>query len=316
MYWNSTGTANSGFGSDALSGNITGSGNTAVGGEANVNGTDYNYSSAFGWSAIITASNQVRIGDENVTSIGGYTNWTNISDKRVKKNIKTNVPGLAFINKLQPITYNLDLNVADKIIQRSSIKDKEGKAIQPTKDESISRKAKEQIVYTGFVAQDVEKAAKELNYDFSGVDAAKNDKDLYGLRYADFVVPLVKAVQELSKMNDEKDAKINELETRLSKLESTMNVQQTAISSASLEQNIPNPFNLTTTINYTLPQQYSAAKIVIVDQTGKVLKEVNISGSGKGSINVDASILASGAYHYSLIVNGKIIESKQMVLTR
>ena len=62
------------------------------------------------------------------------------------------------------------------------------------------------MVYTGFVAQDVEKAARELNYDFSGVDAAKNDKDLYGLRYSEFVVPLVKAVQELSAKNDEKNA--------------------------------------------------------------------------------------------------------------
>ena len=55
----------------------------------------------------------------------------------------------------------------------------------------------------------MEKAAKSLNYDFSGVDAAKNDKDLYGLRYSDFVVPLVKAVQELSKINDAKDSALN-----------------------------------------------------------------------------------------------------------
>ena len=59
-----------------------------------------------------------------------------------------------------------------------------------------ARKDKEKIVYTGFIAQDVEKAARELGFDFSGVDAAKNAKDLYGLRYSEFVVPLVKAVQE------------------------------------------------------------------------------------------------------------------------
>ena len=64
---------------------------------------------------------------------------------------------------------------------------------QPSQIEINARNAKQQIVYTGFVAQDVEKAAKELNYDFSGVDAAKNDKDLYGLRYSDFVVPLGKS---------------------------------------------------------------------------------------------------------------------------
>jgi hypothetical protein len=48
---------------------------------------------------------------------------------------------------------------------------------------------------TGFIAQEVEQAANEIEYDFSGVDAPKND-DLYGLRYVEFVVPLVKAVQE------------------------------------------------------------------------------------------------------------------------
>ena len=31
-----------------------------------------------------------------------------------------------------------------------------------------------------------------------GVDAPQNEHDLYGLRYAEFVVPLVKAVQELA----------------------------------------------------------------------------------------------------------------------
>src|SRR5204863_6379656 len=113
----------------------------------------------------------------------------------------------------------------DKIIQRQQIKDKNGKIIQPTQDEINSKKLKEQTIYTGFIAQDVEKAAKELNYDFSGVDAAKNEHDLYGLRYASFVVPLVKAVQELSKMNDEKDEVINDLKTRVEKLEAFVNGQ-------------------------------------------------------------------------------------------
>jgi hypothetical protein len=57
--------------------------------------------------------------------------------------------------------------------------------------------AKSRIQYTGFIAQEVERAAAELGFDFSGVDKPKNERDLYGLRYAEFVVPLVKAVQEL-----------------------------------------------------------------------------------------------------------------------
>ena len=92
-----------------------------------------------------------------------------------------------------------------------------------------------------------------MNYDFSGVD--KTGK-IMGLRYAEFVVPLTKAVQELSKMNDEKDEKIdnlekqnNNLEQRVAKLEALMQMQSTMnekqetinVSFAALGQNIPNP---------------------------------------------------------------------------
>ena len=56
--------------------------------------------------------------------------------------------------------------------------------------------AREQEVLSGFSAQEVEQAAAAAGYEFSGVDKPKNANDFYGLRYGDFVVPLVKAVQE------------------------------------------------------------------------------------------------------------------------
>ena len=46
------------------------------------------------------------------------------------------------------------------------------------------------------------------------------------------------------------------------------------------------------------------------------LKQLNITGAGKGTIHVDASTLASGAYNYSLYVDGRLIASKQMILTK
>ncbi len=64
-------------------------------------------------------------------------------------------------------------------------------------------KEQEQRLLTGFVAQDVEKAANEIGYDFSGVDKPKNSNDFYGLRYAEFVVPLVKGMQEQQQMIEE-----------------------------------------------------------------------------------------------------------------
>jgi hypothetical protein len=60
----------------------------------------------------------------------------------------------------------------------------------------------EKIKMTGFIAQEVDKAAKSSGFDFSGVVKPANEKDLYSLRYSEFVVPLVKAVQELNTNNE------------------------------------------------------------------------------------------------------------------
>ena len=63
----------------------------------------------------------------------------------------------------------------------------------------------------GFIAREVEAAAKEIGYNFSGVDKPKNDKDIYGLRYAEFVVPLVKGMQEQQEMIEDLEAENGDL---------------------------------------------------------------------------------------------------------
>jgi trimeric autotransporter adhesin len=212
-----TSSYNTGLGNGAGSGAVfyMGWNNTLIGANTKANAAGIFNSIAIGESAISTANNQAKIGNSSTTSIGGYTNWSNISDGRVKKNIQYNVPGLVFINKLNPITYNLDLNAIDRIMQAPEKKDKDGAIIPAMQFETDARRQKEQIVYSGFIAQDVEKAVKELGYDFSGVDTPKDDKDLCGLRYEEFVVSLVKVAQELSKQNDELLKRIEKLESLL-----------------------------------------------------------------------------------------------------
>ncbi len=305
--------------------------NCFIGSQADVNDTGYNNCVALGHGAISTASHQVSVGNTATNSIGGYANWTNFSDGRYKKNIKTNVPGLEFINQLKPVTYTLDVTGIETKLHagEKQVKLPDGTGVANPMDNPVMQQAMEEkskIVYTGFVAQDVEKAAQSIGYNFSGVDKPKDDnKSFYGLRYGDFVVPLVKAVQELSNMNDSLKKQNENLEQRVAKLEAIMNAQQPSagyiqqninLTNALLSQNIPNPFSNTTIINYNLPQQYASAKIVITDKNGNILKEINISGNGKGSIKVDASMLSSGAYQYSLYADDKLIGTKQMILMK
>jgi hypothetical protein len=292
-----------------------------------------NNATAIGYGATATASNQVRLGNSSVTSIGGQVGWTNFSDGRYKQDLNENVPGLAFINKLRPVTYHLKVTEIDEAIQRSkpqAKKDVSG-AMQNMKKSASpeiakARAEKEKVLYTGFVAQDVEKAAQELGYDFSGVDKPKGEKDFYGLRYSEFVVPLVKATQELGVKHEELEKENKQLKEenkaileRLSKLEALVTNSSTntplSLSSARLEANAPNPFNGTTIIRYHVPQEAYAARLVVTDMKGAVVKAVNLS-KGDGQVSVNSNALAAGTYTYTLWINDKKTESKKMVVTR
>ena len=152
-------------------------------------------------SGVIALSNQIRMGGYYITSIGGPTNWTNISDSRFKFNVQEDVPGLAFIKKLKPVTYQLDVAAYASFM---------GMPDYLVNKEFEEHKRAE--IQSGFLAQDVAEAASELGYDFSGVDKPDSQRDTYGLRYAEFVVPLVKSVQELEKKITSLNDKISELE--------------------------------------------------------------------------------------------------------
>jgi len=90
-----------------------------------------------------------------------------------------------------------------------------------------------------------------------------------------------------------------------------------SVSGVSLEQNIPNPFHQTTTINYTLPETFSSAKIVIVDNTGRVLQQHPLYHPGKESLDIETSkLMGVGVYFYSLYVDDKLADTKKMIKSK
>jgi len=82
------------------------------------------------------------------------------------------------------------------------------------------------IVRTGFIAQEVEAAAKKVGFDFDGVSTPENETDLYGIRYAEFVVPLVKAMQEQQEMIGGQEATITELKAMAEEQQATIEQQK------------------------------------------------------------------------------------------
>ena len=357
LYSNKFGDNNTAIGAYSLYSDVSGNGNTAVGYSADVNAGNLTNATAIGYNAIVNASNKIVLGNTNVTSIVGYTSITITSDGRAKKNIQTNIPGLAFINLLQPVTYNMNLDALDELqksddskinARRDSIR--MARSTEEKRIEKQARANKEKQVYSGFIAQDVEKAARSLDYDFSGVDVPENDKNAYGLRYEAFVVPLVKAVQELSgqnnllrdeltelheqnnrltEQNDRQQKQIDELYRLLGKEDipdmskissSNKSVtglpELTADNGTYLQQNIPNPFSQATQIKYYLPENVNTAYLCIYNLQGKQLKQVRLSQRGEGLEIIQGSQFAPGMYLYALIVDGHEVDVKRMILTK
>lgn len=195
LLFNTTGTQNTADGANALQSNTSGSNNTAVGYAAFFSGANFSNSTAIGYNAQVTSSNMIRLGDTNITVIQGQVGFTAASDQRLKKDIKSLDSGLEFILKLKPVSYKMK-NPAD------------------TKTN------------WGFIAQDIEKLVGTEN----AILTIGGDEDrTLGLRYTDFVAPLVKAVQEqqliidqLKQQNLQKDQKLENLQASIESLQTAV----------------------------------------------------------------------------------------------
>ncbi len=207
---NSIGTANTAVGVNALSNTADGSFNIGIGYNSGVFSGSPNIFNTIGIGNngyLNSASNQAIIGNNSTTVIGGKVSWSNFSDARIKNTIREDVKGLDFILKLRPVTYHVSNKAINDVTGNSDTPDFAGKFDG------------EKIKYTGFLAQEVEQAAKASGYDFSGYTKPENPQQLYTIRYAEFVVPLVKAMQEQQAIIKDQQQQIELLEKRLGVLE-------------------------------------------------------------------------------------------------
>ena len=182
-YSNTTGTGNVFNGFRSGFNNLTGTNNTALGNAAGPATGILSNTTARGNGAVASASNTSQLGNASITGLRCKVGLTITSDARFKYDVQANVPGLAFITALRPVTYRFDDARLGQFERTGNL---------PPRSAPNSSAA----VHTGFLAQDVERTALALGFRFDGVHAPANARDHYGLGYAQFVVPLVKAIQE------------------------------------------------------------------------------------------------------------------------
>ena len=221
-YSNTTGNGNTAIGSSALYTNATGNYNTAIGYAANVLADNLTNATAIGYGAAVTASNRVVIGNTAVTVIGGQVGWSTLSDGRFKTNIKEDVPGIDFIMQLRPVNYNFNPQKFEEHLRQrmpDSVK-------QLAARKAVDYTAAEKIIHTGFIAQEVEQVVNKNGYKFNAVHVPDTETDNYSINYDEFVVPLVKAVQQqqkqiqdLQKIISQQQQLLEEMKKQLDKLQ-------------------------------------------------------------------------------------------------
>ncbi len=81
-----------------------------------------------------------------------------------------------------------------------------------------------------------------------------------------------------------------------------------------LYQNIPNPFQNTSSITYYIPETSKNAQLKFSSTSGKLVSQIDIADRGKGQLDINAAQLASGVYLYSLVVDGHHVATRKMVV--
>ena len=271
----------------------------------------------------ITSSGNVGIGTSGPThklEVSGSTwctsgNWSN-SDIRFKKNV-------------QPID-----NALEKIMLLN------GKTYQ-FKTTEYPKFGFEEGEYIGFIAQELIAVFPEA--------VRLHDSGYYAVNYDAIIPVLAEAVKEQNKKLDSLISKISNQDSINQALQTlitncciantqglrmnnndnpngTNNSLSIGINDSNLEnksttapilyQNNPNPFSNQTNINYFIPSTAQSASIMIFDLQGKLVKTLSISSFEQGSITINGYELNAGMFVYSLIVDGKIVDTKNMILTQ
>lgn len=227
-----------------------------------------------------------------------YDNIVDWSDEKLKENVKPLENSLSKIKLLKGVSYNMKkefYNVKDPALL-TNIMDNNKKDM-------------------GFLAQEV----KEVLPDLVILDTTSN---LYSVNYVKLIPVLVEAMKEQQNIIEDLAAKIESIEAdccdqnlKSASLSGSEDIESN-LETAILYQNNPNPFKNKTEIKCYIPEGCISSMLHIFNMQGTQLEQVSISGIGNKSVRVDGNKYKPGMYLYSLVIDGREIDTKRMILTK
>ena len=143
-------------------------------------------------------------------------------------------------------------------------------------------------------------------------------KDAQGNEYVNYtqLVPiLVQAIKELKTELDDLKEAVASSGTR--KVNAATNIATNTLDEGwgSISQNTPNPFTGQSTVRVSVPDDASDAYIDILTLNGASVKRIPVS-NGLSEVSLSSFDFAPGTYLYTLVVNGKVSETRRMVVSR
>ena len=180
--------------------------------------------------------------------------------------------------------------------------------------------------HTGVIAEEFQKIVPHavVPYTYTEQDDQGNvisEEEYLSVDEKSITYMLVNAIKEQQLIIEAQGESIELLKESVESFGSTESIQNTNVTLseydlAELDQNIPNPFNGRTSIDYVVPTNAQSALVNIFGTNGQVIKSIEIDHVGQGSINVDADDLPAGTYSYQLIVDGRSIKTNKMTLVK
>ncbi len=145
------------------------------------------------------------------------------------------------------------------------------------------------------------------------------------VNYTELIPIMIKGMQEQEATIAElekKAAEVDELKEQIAALrQMVLDLKNgtngtVTYTSAYLEQSSPNPVRGTTIIRYQVPTSSASARLTITNSKGQMVKTISIINKGAGQVNFNTAMLAAGTYSYTLWVDGKQADTKQLVVLR
>lgn len=141
-------------------------------------------------------------------------------------------------------------------------------------------------------------------------DLVIEDEDGYlAVNYVEIIPLLIQSIQELS-------AKLEAAEKSTGHRGETTAFNTTEVIETALFQNTPNPFTETTVIPCAVAEGVAQAVLYVYNLNGEQIAEYPIASRGDTEVTIEGNSLKAGMYLYSLIADGKVIDTKRMILTK